>query len=126
MIRSGKRLVVFSGNGKGDILGSGNVNEASMSKGWSDKWKTSDVVGDCGSLSASDFKNDTLVTFDHHLTMSIARLKEPGFNTTSLRKHLATCIGKYKRAPTYIYVDFYKEAWAVKLAGEANSGAVKP
>jgi hypothetical protein len=127
MIKSGKRLVVFSGGGKGDIIASsGATNEASMSKGWSDKWKTADVVSDCGALTAADFKSDTLVSFDHHLTMSIARLKEPGFNTKSLRKHLAACIDKYKKAPTYIYVDFYKDSWAVKLAGEANSGAVKP
>src|SRR5207302_5907358 len=101
MIKSGKRLVVFSGAGKGDIAGS-DAASVSMSKGWSDKWKTADVINDCGNLNASDLKGETLVVFDHHLTMAIAHLKEPGFNTRSLRQHLHTCIEKYKKAPTFI------------------------
>ena len=91
-----------------------------------DKWKTADVINDCGNLNASDFKGETLVVFDHHLTMAIAHLKEPGFNTRSLQQHLHTCIEKYKKAPTFIYVDFYKDSWVVKLADEANSNAVRP
>jgi hypothetical protein len=127
MIAHGQRLVVFSGKGnqKGDINDIDSLT-VSLSKGWDGKWKTSDVIADCGDLQPAAFAAaDAVIEFDHHLTMSIARLRDRHFNTSALQQHLFNCHEKYKKAPTYLYVDFFKDSWVVKLAEDANRGVFR-
>jgi hypothetical protein len=126
MIKGGKRLVVFAGNGKGDILDSGPYMK-SWSKGWNGNWKTSDIIDDCGPFaSPAELAGAEVITeINHKLTMSIARLRDPHFNTKALQTHLFNCFTKYKKAPTYLHVDFYKDSWVVKLAGDANGNSIR-
>jgi hypothetical protein len=124
MIKSKKRLVVFSGAVHGDILDA-EPYSVSMSSGWQSKWKTADVINDCGSLTATQLGGEALSEVNHKLTMSIARLRDPHFNTKALQQHLFNCFSKYKKAPTFLWVDYYKSSWAMKMANDANSNAIK-
>jgi hypothetical protein len=126
MVESGKRLVVFGGGNNDAPDGS----FPSVGAGWQDKWKSDQVVSDCGSSLPANLPVDVITDFSHHLTMSIARLKErhlgKDFGTKDLVAHLQTCYRKHSRWPTYISVDFYNETWAVRMAEEISLGKLKP